>query len=245
MVVSVTRLCDPGHYQLKEAIHLARSSAQAVPGFEIELVRYLQSRSLSGHVPIARVFRGLEILGGMLGSGVTDENRLVSLFRPFLRSSDPQIASKCVLVMARRSANISWVSKIMAEIDERIRANVVEALWGRREPEVEQLLRNALDDPHPRVTANAAYGLFLLGDPGWLTGLERLLSNENPAFRVSGIFLLRSSGAPEARERIKSFIRDPDSRVRRAAFNALIHLRAGAGEACDIRTHPPARPSPD
>ncbi len=228
MVVSVTRLCDPARYSLTEAIRLAKNNAVSARGFEMKIVRHLQGLCLSKIVPLDTVFRGIEVLGGIFGSGIVEEKRLIGLLRPFLRSRDPQIASKCVLVLGRHSNNMDWLYSVMGETDARIRANLVEALWKRKEPEVREVLRNALHDPDPRVTANASYGLYLLGDPDWLLGLKRLTTSGKPGFRVSAMWLLRTSGAPGAPERIKSFIRDPDSRVRRAAFDALIHLRGSA-----------------
>lgn len=231
MVVSVNRLCDPERYSLEEAIRLAKNNGASARGFEMKIVRHLQVLCLSKVVPLGTVFRGIEVLGGILGSGIVEEKRLIGLLRPFLRSRDPRIASKCVLVLARHSGNMDWLNSVMGETDARIRANLVEALWNRSEPEVREVLRNALTDPHPRVRANAAYGLFLLGDADWLVGLERLLTSEKPGFRISGIWLLRTSGAPGAPQRVKSFIRDPDRQVRRAAFDALIHWRGAAARA--------------
>ena len=43
MAVSVTKICDPERYRLNEAIQQAKSSAESAPGFEIELVRFLQT----------------------------------------------------------------------------------------------------------------------------------------------------------------------------------------------------------
>lgn len=233
MVVSVARICDPELYRLKEAVEQARINAETIPGFEMRIVRYLQELCLSKVVPLVRVFRGLEVLSGMHGGGTRsemgDEKRLIGLMRPFLRSSDPQVASKCVLLLARQSNNIDWLCSVMAETDARIRANLIEALWKRSQPEVERLLRGALHDPHPRVTANAAYGLYILGAEGWVEGLERLLSSSKPSFRKSGIWLLKETGAPDAPERIRLSIRDPDAGVRRAAFDALIHFRQRGG----------------
>jgi HEAT repeat protein len=225
MATAVMHICDPGLYRLNEAIQQANNSAEAAPGFEIDLVRYLQEHCASRHVLLPVVFRGLEILGGMRDGGTIDESRLVTLLRPFLRSRFPQIVSKCVLVMGRQSSSMTWLHGVMAETDDRIRANLIESLWRRNEPEVELVLRSALLDSHPRVAANAVYGLYLLGIDAWVEGLERLVGSEDAAFRISGIWVIKSSGAPDAPARIRLLIRDTDAKVRRAAFDALIHLR--------------------
>lgn len=229
MVVSVAKICNPGVFRLDEAVRQAKKSAETTPDIEMRIVRYLQGLSLSKLVPLETIFRGLEVLNGMHGSGLIEEKRLPGLLRPFLRSRDPQIASKCVLLLGRELRNVDWLFGVMAEIDPRIRANLIEALWKRSQPEVEQLLRHALRDPHPRVTANATYGLYILGAGDWMEGLEGLLNSDEPAFRVSGIWFLKMSGAPGALERIRLLIHDPNMRVRRAAFDALIHFRDHPG----------------
>lgn len=224
MAVAITRICDPEMFRLNDAIQEAKSNAVAIPGFELRLVRFLQAQCLSNHVSLPTVFRGLEVLGGMLGGGTLDESRLITLLRPFLRF-DPQIASKCVLVLGRQFRNMAWLNGVMNETDERIRANLIESLWKRKEPEVELVLRGALKDSHPRVAANAVYGLYLLGIDDWVEGLERLVGSDDAAFRKSGIWMLKSSGAPDAPSRLKLLIRDVDPDVKRAAFEALVHLR--------------------
>ena len=230
MAVTVTKICDPEQYGLAEAVQLAKKSAETSLGFEIEIVRFLQAQCMADRVRLPTVFRGLEVLGGMLaggmpGSGTADQGRLITLLRPFLRSSDPQIASKCVLVLGRLPQSTAWLNKVMAETDERIRANLIESLWRREEPEVEVVLRDALKDEHPRVAANAVYGLYLLGNDAWVEGLERLFGSKVAAFRRSGVWVLKSSGGPNASAQLRLLIRDADAAVRRAAFDALIHLR--------------------
>jgi hypothetical protein len=225
MAATVNRICDPGAYSLDVAVQKARTHAQNTPGFELHVVRFLQTQCLSHPVPLPIVFRGLEVLGGIMATEARDEGRLITLLRPFLRSSDPQIVSKCVLVLGRQSRNMSWLNGVMAEADERIRANLIESLWKRSEPEVERVMRSAITDPHPRVAANAAYGLYLIDNQAWVEGLERLVGSSDAAFRRSGIWMLKWSCAPDAASRLKVMIRDTDEKVRRAAFDALIHLR--------------------
>ncbi len=244
MAADVTKLCDPELYPLNEAIEHARTGAEASPGFEIDIVRFLQALCRSDQVSLPNVFRGLEVLGGMLGGGTPNESRLIALLKPFLRSGNPRIASKCVLVLGRQSCSTKWLNDIMSELDGRMRANLIESLWKRTEPEIEMVLRKALQDPHPRVAANAVYGLLLLGNEIWLDGLRRLIGSNDPAFRISGIWVLKSSGAPDAPERIKRLIRDEDLRVRRAAFDAIKHFREHGGSNNAVATEAPSSADP-
>jgi hypothetical protein len=225
MALVVKQLCHPDFHSLEEAVQIGRSSLASTPGFELQLVQYLQIQSLSPYVSLPVVFRGLEILGGMFEAGPGDENRMVTLFRPFLKSIDPQIASKAVLILGRKSRSIAWLRKAMGETDQRIRANLIESLWHRNEPAIESVFRSALKDAHPRVMANAVYGLYLMESEHWSGALDSLLRSPNPSFRKSAIWVLKAAAAPRAASRLQPLIHDNDPDVRRSAFSALRHLR--------------------
>jgi hypothetical protein len=249
MGVGIRKLCDPALFNLEDAIEQAKDSAREVPGFEFHIFTFLQNLCQARHVSLPTVFRGLDILGGMLRGGIPGnpemhEERLITMLRTFLNMSDPQIASKCVLAIGGQCRNMAWVRDVMSESDDRMRANLIESLWKRTEPDVQAILRNAVTDPHPRVAANAVYGLYLLGNDAWIPGLERLTGNDQAAFRKAGIWMLKSSSIPDAPARLKLLIRDADTDVRRAAFDALIHLREArqkgpaAPVAADVATLP-------
>jgi hypothetical protein len=142
------------------------------------------------------------------------------------------------VALGSQSRSATWVNGVMSEADDRTRANLIESLWKRRDPEVELVLRSALKDPYPRVAANAVHGLRLLGIDAWMEGLERLVSSEDAAFRISGIWVLKSSGAPDAPARIKLFIRDVDPGVRHAAFDAIRHLRDHSSKRTPVTAAP-------
>src|ERR1019366_3204926 len=217
MAAAITQICDPARYDLDEAIRKAKTCAAVTPVFDLHIVQFLQAQCQSSRVPLPIVFRGLEVLGGML-SGGADESRLITLIRPFLRSGNPQIASKCVLLLGRQSRSMLWLRSVMNETDERIRANLIESLWRRKEPEVEAVLQSALRDPHARVAANAAYGLYLIGSDLWPDALQNLVGSQNAAFRRSGVWVLKCVGTPDAPARLQPLIRDTNADVRKAAF---------------------------
>jgi HEAT repeat protein len=118
-----------------------------------------------------------------------------------------------------------WLRSVMSETDERIRANLIESLWSRKEPEVEAVFRIALKDAHSRVVANSVYGLYLMGSNGWDEALNFLVSHPRPAFRRAAVWVIRSAAPPDAPAKLQSLIQDSDPQVRRAAFSALKHLR--------------------
>jgi len=306
VAVAISKICDPHLYRLNDAIQTAKSVNLASPDFELDLGRFLQARGASGPAAWPTVSRGLDIL-----AGIVDESRLIAVLRPFLGSGDPQLIAKCVLLLGRKGCGVAWINGIMDETDGGIRASLIEALWKRKEPEVELVLRSALKDSHPRVAANAVYGLYLLGIDGyvalgsesrsttwvnkvmnetddrtranlieslwkrkdpeielvlrsavkdpyprvaanavhglrllgidaWKDGLEWLVGNQDAAFRRSGIWVLKWSSAPDSSARIKPLIRDADPGVRRAAFDAIRHLREHGSHKTRAKAAPSA-----
>ncbi len=101
-------------------------------------------------------------------------------------------------------------------------------------------MRSAVNDRCPRVAANAVYGLYLLGVDAWVKGLDNLVGSGDATFMRSGIWVLRSSGLPDAPARLRLLIRDTDPGVRHAAFDALIHLRERSPKKATRMAHPAA-----
>ncbi len=196
--------------------------------FDLDLSRFLRLQCFSEHLSLPVVYRGLEVL-----EAIVDEGRLLTVLRPFLKSDFPQIVSKCVLILGQRCSNLNWMWTVMSDDDDRVRANLVESLWNRRDEEIEPVLCEALKDRYHRVAANAVYALFLAGSDKYTEGLDQLISTDDPAFRRAAVSVARSVATKnhEAAGRIKPLIRDGDESVRRAAFRALVFLREHASEA--------------
>jgi hypothetical protein len=226
----IRQVCDPALFDLDEAIAEARLCDVAAPQFELRLVKFLQGHRLETPVPAPTVLRGLEVLSGILSPCLNEETRLVTLLRPFLKSNNLDIASKCALILGREDRGMQWLKEVM-EKTERSRANLVESLWPRKEREVDRLLQSALLDPHQRVAANAVYGLYLRNHDTWVAALNGLVGSSDPAFRRSGVWLLKLTAQPDAPSRLLPLIRDTDAHVRKAAFDALKHLRRGPSAA--------------
>lgn len=240
MSLSVARICDPRYQSLEDAVREARLGAQTSPRFELTLVRFLQIQCMASNCNLPAIFQGLEVLGR-----VADEKRLIALLRPFLRSGIPRIASKAALVAGRHCSDLKSLIKAVDETESRTRANLIESLWGRHGPGVQELLENALSDPHHRVAANAVYGLYLRRSHLYPEGLNRLHRSQDPWFRRSAIWVLRSVEGSDVAGSLKPFIVDPDPSVRHAAFSALICLRDGLSKKDEEAKKPVVAELPD
>src|SRR5438105_4520572 len=147
-------MCDPARHSREDALRAAKDCARRSPLFYLEVARYLQDQCATDEPDLNAVSRTLDIIVES-----APPCTLLVVLRPILRECDPRVRSKCVLVLAQHDQNVGWAEKLMSDDDGRIRASVVEGLWGRTSPEVEQLFLRAASDTHHRVAANATYGL--------------------------------------------------------------------------------------
>ena len=111
-----------------------------------------------------------------------------------LRNGSATIASKAALMFGRRVSNPLWVERQMAMADARMRANVIEALWGVKSPEAEKSLRAALYDSHHRVVGNALVGLHQLGDREVPGRLMEMAAHADPHFRAAAAWAMGRTG---------------------------------------------------
>lgn len=106
--------------------------------------------------------------------------------------------------------------------DARVRANCVEGLRFRSVPGLRPVLELLLDDPSPRVRAEAALSLWKLGNP---VLLQLLADAEDPAERLS---YLRALGRTGRDERVMALLWEifggPDAAESAAAAGSLLQL---------------------
>jgi len=82
-----------------------------------------------------------------------------------VNSSNARIRSKARFLIGRRVQNPKWFKEHLHAMDPRVRANIVEALWGVDSPEMLSILWQATKDSNNRVPGNAMFGLHMLADP--------------------------------------------------------------------------------
>jgi hypothetical protein len=215
----VQEVCDPVRYSREEARGIAKDWARRSPLFYLEVVRFLQQLCANDQPDLDAVTRTLDVI-----ISSTPACALLVVLRPILRECGARVRSKCVLVLAQHERNLSWAEKLMADDDGRIRASVVEGLWGHKSPEIEKLFSRAIGDKHHRVAANAAYGLYLLDATKSISLIERLVANQSPAFRSAAAWVIRKTGASELRGLLRPLLVDSDPAVRTAGFKALMTL---------------------
>jgi len=231
-------LSDPAAMSLQSAIELATALARAYPMLDRTLSRWLLRGLGPDADPAAadpvRVVRLLEIL-----EGTSQTDRSVSVLVQLLRHSDPRVRSKVTLLAARSLKSGTWAQRRMLEADPRVRANVVEALWGVDTPGSLELLRSALHDPHNRVVGNALVGLYLLKDPAAFTLLEQMSQHPSPAFRATAAWAMGFLEDPKFLPALAVLRNDPEPIVHRNVVRALARIRKATGQSLPPRASPP------
>jgi hypothetical protein len=217
-------LADPERFSREQAVNACRALMRLDPQFDIRLAQLAPRRGGERFgLGTGAILRLLDIL-----NEISVGARLVFTLNHLTKHPNPQVASKAVLLMGNRIQNPAWVENRILSADARTRANVVEALWGRRESWARRVVCEALEDPNNRVAGNALMALHFLGDAKFATLATRMLADERPAFRQTAAWVMGRSGEPGFLEVLRGARADPSADVRRSVTRALIAIRRPA-----------------
>jgi hypothetical protein len=182
-------LLDPKVCTLDEAAAVARAAADAgmqariQASFEMAL-----NTSLEGQASATNADRILRILNVLAVTG----NQIC--WDPFqielMAYPDKVVRSKAALLIGQSSRNVARIAHRLLDRDPRVQSNAVEALWCLDAAVAKPHLLEALKSKHNRVFANAALGLYRLGDPDIIAVLLEATQHTNPVFRVSALWAI-------------------------------------------------------
>lgn len=178
---------------LEEAARLLRVAGKNDPSYQMNLissVRTALEKAATG-APNPDLARMLDILSKSM-----DPEKLATMLSSMIEHPDERLRSKVALLCGPLGRGYAKRIELLKDQDPRVRANAVEALWGRKDPESLQLLREACNDPHHRVAANAFYGLYLGGDVAAIRGILKLARETDLPRQLAGIWLLGQTGDP-------------------------------------------------
>ena len=213
-------LCDPKRCSVGEAIRIAKLRSKEDLSYDLQIAQFLNAQWMARRADVGAVERALEIL-----SAIASPARLFGALRSAMSQDDPGVRSKSALALARHTDNLAFLTKLVTDPDTRVRANSIEALWGREIPGIAELLQESLKDENHRVAINAAYALYLLDPVRHLAEVEVFIRHPQSRFRMAAAWLIRKIGDARHLNLLKTLVRDESQEVRRAAFRTLAALR--------------------
>lgn len=219
---------DSTLYSLREAVKIAEIAASIDRGFDTRLVRLALDAKIDACDGRRKIRRALDVLGALPSNART----LPMLIR-FLRSHDPSVRSKAVLLAVRVKRDARFAHPYLKDTDARVRANAVEALWGVDDPDVRAAFHCAALDCHPRVVANAVVGLFLSKDPGAANVLREMLASGDPRTTASAIWVIGRCREEAFLPFVKEMALSSQPGVRRAALLALVRINLRGDQSAE------------
>ncbi|HVT94500.1 MAG TPA: hypothetical protein VHD76_16755 [Bryobacteraceae bacterium] len=208
--VSPPPLLDPAFSSPGQSECLAALLAAGRPG-----------RSGGGHASIERLLRN---------SALDTEADSPLLPALLLHHSDPRIRSTAVAVAARTDGVRDWGKFLRSERDPRVRANAIEALWNSPQLSIGEVFAAYVNDPEPRIAANALVGLHRARRPAadvdQLEALVRgMLRLADPRFVASAAWAMGVTGDVRYIPVLEDLVKRPGSHLL-CAIRAMRVLRA-------------------
>jgi hypothetical protein len=223
----LVQLVEPKRFSRDEAIGICRGLLKLDEMLDVRLSRLTPGRHPEQCLLSAdAVVRALDILDGISPGG-----RLILLLNHLTRYPNRRIAAKATLLIGRRLRNPAWVARHLESDNPRLRANVVEGLWGAPPKAARTCLWANLKDRNNRVVGNALIGLHQLGESAVGEFAKRMIEDSRAAFRWTAAWVMGKIGSPEFVEVLGEALHDKDSHVRVAAERALTAILQANGEA--------------
>ena len=161
----------------------------------------------------------------LIAQSSNGRNEYCQLFQDALqKTSSDFVSATAVKALGGTNEDLTFglFKKYLTHSDGRVRANCIEGLRYRTVPGLRPILELLLDDPSPRVRAEAALSLWKMGNP---VILQLLADAEDPHERISYIRTLGRTGASQqVIDLLWEFYRGDNEDEAAAAAESLLQL---------------------
>jgi hypothetical protein len=217
-------LVRPERFSIRELTDFCAKYVREDPLLDVKLARLMPGRRCDSYnLASSLILRIMEVL-----DEISPGPRLLMIIGHLTNYPEQHVASKAALLVGRRLQSRLWVEHHISSTDPRVRANVIEALWGVDSALAGHTLRKSLHDANNRVHGNALVGLHMLGDQSVKWRILHLTKDKRPAFRQTAAWVIKKIGAPEFAPLLEGLLQDPIQGVRRSAESALERLSGAA-----------------
>jgi HEAT repeat protein len=219
------QLTNPELFSIPEALELCLKLMRIDPLLDVKIARMMPGRADAALLSTPQVLRTLDIL-----SEISPGTRLIPILGHLTHHGNRRISSKAALLLGRRIRNREWVERHLTAQDARIRANVIEALWGLDAPYARKIMQECVQDNHNRVAGNALFGLHLLGHKDVCRHLQDMMKDPRAEFRSTAAWVMGKAGSREFMDPLLKLAEDQVEGVRRTAQQALASIGASGSE---------------
>ena len=205
------------------AVNLVRRFLEIDPSYDVKLAERLPNRresNLTEALDSVRSTRALDIL-----DQTSRGRRLLPIVGHLPTYRDTRISAKATLFVGRRVQNPEWTRKMIAQRDNRVRANAIESLWGLESPAAVELLEECAVDGNNRVLGNSLLGLHLAGRREVEQRVLDLAGAGKYQLRSTGAWVMGQIGTGDCVARLTQLVRDEHPQVRNTALRSLLELR--------------------
>ena len=175
-------LGNTSYFDIHDAVVVVQAAMAMKPGLYLELIECIKSARTEQPESLGSAIRLLNVLE----LSCPPSQLVLELFH--LEHSEARIRSKITLILGRLTRGPVWLKARLEEQDSRVRANAIESVWGCRVKGLNQLLVEAAHDSNHRVAANAAVGLYKLGDVAAVPIVYSMLRNRDDWFRRAALW---------------------------------------------------------
>lgn len=219
---TILALLDPDSCSLADAMAAAKAVAEAgkklETALEMALGKALREQSTGRNS--ARVLRTLDLLAAAAAQSCWNSFQVELMAYP-----DKLVRSKAALLIGRQTRNSAWLGRRLMDRDMRVQANAVEALWELDGSESKPLLTVAAKSKNNRVAANAALGLYRLGERKAVGALLGMARHQDPLFRISGLWAIAETQDPRFLPFLAERFKRAQGKERLAIAGALSRIR--------------------
>jgi hypothetical protein len=215
-------LCSRSELCTAECTEIMRTAAKLLPTADLKLARHLCDQANELHRE--SLLKLLDVLGS-----ISRPARLSTVVSKLLLHSDAIVRSKAARLMNLSEDERYW---LIAEADDRVLANAVEALWDLDDsPSRTERYWRASKSPNARVASNALVGLYRAGEPEAPRLIQRMSEHAAPEFRRSAAWAMGETGDTQFLPALTRMLRAESGSVRANILRSLARIRRRAESA--------------
>jgi hypothetical protein len=214
------QLVQPEWFSQQQFLKVCQALKQIDDLLDLRLARLVPGRHADDY-ELSRevILRLLDVL-----HTISSGPRLIQVLGHLTNYPDEHIASKATMLVGHRVRSAAWLFDHFHTSDARVRASVIEGIWGVDTLSARKCLQDSLNDSNNRVVGNALVGLHLLGDKTVDQAVEQMICDARPNFRRTAAWVMGKIGKREFAEALERAVQDDDSGVREMAARSLGEL---------------------